>query len=181
MFKFVSRERIFSQSLDQLDNPVKTKETRQPLYKMDFSATSKLSRRNPEIKLIIERLGGRFTPGLHQNSVALISNQEQLESMGKKVLQSQELDIHVVSEEFIDDLCQIPRDEINLQDLISKHSIATWGSDIKFRIEACVKANEEMITKKAENKFIAKSGASGIVKLKLKGKDVSLKKVLKKK
>jgi len=167
----VPRERAFSHSLDDLENPLKKEETTllQPLYKMDFAATSKLARNNPEIKLIIERLGGRFTAGLHEHAVALISNEHQLEKAPKKVLQSQEFDIHVVSEKFLDDLCRIPREKINIHELIAKHNIASWGSDLHMRIEACIKANEALASKTAENKFKVKSGSNGVVKLKLKG------------
>lgn len=41
---------------------------------MNFSATPKLSKKNPEIKLIIERLGGKFTTSINNDTVAVISN-----------------------------------------------------------------------------------------------------------
>lgn len=81
-FNFVQRQRLFAQTLEEIENlNVKTEskeeaaKAMQPLYKMNFAATPKLSRGNPDIKLIIERLGGRFTTGLSEHTVALISNE----------------------------------------------------------------------------------------------------------
>ena len=80
-FDFVKRHRLFAQTLEESENQVKTEakedfiKATQPLYKMNFTATPKLNRSNPDMKLIIERLGGRFTTGLTEQSVALISNE----------------------------------------------------------------------------------------------------------
>lgn len=81
-FKFVQRQRIFAQTLEEVESSLVKTETKeeavkamQPLYKMNFAATPKLSRGNPDIKLIIERLGGKFTTRLHEHTVALISNE----------------------------------------------------------------------------------------------------------
>lgn len=81
-FKFVQRQRIFAQTLEEVKSSLVKTETKeeavkamQLLYKMNFAATLKLSRGNPDIKLIGERLGGKFTTGLHEHTVALISNE----------------------------------------------------------------------------------------------------------
>ena len=76
------RHRLFAKTLEEAEikTEVKTETIReiQPLYKMNFSATPKLCMKNPEIRLIIERLGGKFTTSITNETVAVISNQGKL-------------------------------------------------------------------------------------------------------
>lgn len=172
-FKFVPRTRLYAQAFDAVDSTMKTEAQKikesQPLHKMNFSATPKLGKKNPDIKLIIERLGGRFTTSLTEYSCALISNKDQLDKAGKKVVDAQELDVHIVDERFLDDLCTINRSLINPEELILKHNIGTWGSDLKKRIELCVSTNESLKKNSTEEKFVSKSGADSVVRMKIKG------------
>lgn len=172
-FKFKMRHRLFAKTLEEAEikTEVKTETIReiQPLYKMNFSATPKLCMKNPEIKLIIERLGGKFTTSITNETVAVISNQDQLEKMGKKLTQSEELEIHVIDEQILHDLCNVARETIKPEELILKHNIATWGSDLKSRIELCIQTNEALVKNVSENKFKSKSGSDGIIKMKIKG------------
>ena len=48
--------------------------SKRPLDKINISASTKLSRKNAEIKLIIERLGGKLATHVSSTTVALIAN-----------------------------------------------------------------------------------------------------------
>ena len=92
-----------------------------------------------------------------------------MEKLGKKVLEAQQLDIHVISEKFLDDLCQLPRNKIDALELMNKHNIGSWGSDWKTRIDLCAQFNEALIKSTSENRFKSKSSVDGVMKMKIKG------------
>lgn len=92
-----------------------------------------------------------------------------MEKLGKKVLEAQELEIHVISEKFLNDLCKSPRNKINTLELILKHNIGSWGSDLRARIDLCVQTNESTIKNATEKRFKSKSGVDGMMRMKIKG------------
>ena len=84
-FKFQPQERLFSKSLEEVEKLAAEKieaanvkaesKSRLPLHGIKFAACPKLSRKNNEIKLIIERLGGKLGSQVDELTVALIANQ----------------------------------------------------------------------------------------------------------
>jgi hypothetical protein len=178
-FKFEpNQQRVFEKTLEEAATQVKQEEfnsatlnPNKPLMRMNFSSNGKLSLKNSQIKLIIERLGGKLVTHLDDSTVALISNLEQLDKSGKKIDQAQTLDVHVIDEKFLQDLVDKPVDQLgNIEDLILKHNLATWGSDLKTRIQTCIGLNElheKLKRDNKESKFSIKS--NGTVKLKVKG------------
>ncbi len=88
--------------------------------------------------------------------------------MIKKVKEAEELNIHVVDEKFIDNLNSVKLDKlINVEEMILKHNIASWGSDLKTRIELSAKTNEQKLIDDKEEKS-SKSNVSSRIKMKIK-------------
>ena len=162
-FKFVPRKRVFPEVSNE-ENRVKSK---RPLDKINISANTKLSRKNAEIKLIIERLGGKLATHVSSTTVALIANAEQVDKMNKKVQEAKDFDVHVVDEAFINDLST---ENVNIEELILKHNIGSWGSDLKKRIELSKRSNEDHQAISSDLKYSkSASSGSGLVKMKIKG------------
>lgn len=175
-FKYIKNQiRIFEKTLEENSVLIKKEpdatDPKQPLKKMSFSTVGKLSKKNNEIKLLIEKLGGKIVTTLDDSTVALITNAEQIEKMSTKVTQAQTLNVHAIDEAFLHELSNQPAEKItSIEQLILKHDIGKWGSDLKTRIKTCVGINElhEKLKKNAnETKYASKS--TGTIKLKIKG------------
>lgn len=175
-FKFEPDQvRIFEKTLEEankleIKQEANTVDPKKPLTRMDFALSGKLSQKNNEIKLLIERLGGHVVTNVNDTTVALIANSDHLEKMGKKIQQSQTSDVHVIDEAFLDDLKSLKAENISIEDLISKHNIAKWGSDLKSRIQMCIGNNqlqEKLRKDSSEKKYSTKS--TGTVKVRVKG------------
>jgi len=96
--------------------------------------------------------------------------------MNKKLREAVSHDIHVISEKFLDEITSTAKFD-DFEKLIAKHSIHTCGSNLKTRVDLCVKSNETVATNKTESKFLIKSlgdDGSGKVKMKVKGKKRSI-------
>ncbi len=176
-FQFEANQvRVFEKSLEEESVLVKkeqgaTIDEKKPLKGMNFSTVGKLNKKNAEIKLILDRLGGKLVSNLDDTIVALITNSEQLQKMGKKLSQSLNLNIHAIDEKFIEELCNQPAEKLgDIEQLILSHNLASWGSDLKTRIQYCQGINQlhDKLRKTSnENKYMSKS--NGTVKLKVKG------------
>lgn len=88
--------------------------------------------------------------------------------MSKKVKESKLHDVHVVGEEFLKDLSSSDTNK-DIEQLITKNNIGSWGSDLKARIKLSIESNEKVTTEKVEAKFANKSIGDGKVKMKVKG------------
>ena len=89
--------------------------------------------------------------------------------MNKKLKEAVSYDIHVISENFLDEINSTAKYE-DLEKLIFKHSIHTCGSDLKTRVDLCLKSNTDVKTNAAEAKFLIKSSGDGSAKIKMKVK-----------
>ena len=67
----------------EIKQEANTVDPKKPLTRMDFALSGKLSQKNNEIKLLIERLGGQVVTNVNDTTVALIANSDHLEKMGK--------------------------------------------------------------------------------------------------
>ena len=174
-FKFQNNNvRIFAKTLEELSKEKKEKSEnpniKKPLFNMNFSTHGKLTRKNDEIKVVLGRLGGKLQTTLSNLTVALITNEEEVEKMNKKLKEAVSLDIHVISEKFLDEITSTTNFE-EFEKLILKHKLHTCGSDLKKRVDLCVQSNETSASNSAESKFLIKSlgDGSGKVKMKVKG------------
>ena len=89
--------------------------------------------------------------------------------MNKKMRDAQLLGIHVISEKFIDEITSPESSKgVDLEKLILKHNIASWGSDLKARMDYCIKTNQTSEAESLEAKFSMKSVGDGTGKMKMK-------------
>ncbi|XP_064450530.1 poly [ADP-ribose] polymerase 1 isoform X2 [Mirounga angustirostris] len=98
-----------------------------PLSNMKILTLGKLSRNKDEVKAMIEKLGGKLTGTANKASLC-ISTKKEVEKMNKKMEEVREASIRVVSEDFLRDMSDSTR---SLQDLLSAHVLAPWGTEVK--------------------------------------------------
>ncbi|CAF0920722.1 unnamed protein product [Brachionus calyciflorus] len=180
-FKFQPSKRLFAKTLGQLDedkeNNLKKLDSKEDskenlkLYNISFSAIGKLSKKNADIKLIIERYGGRFTSNLSEFTVCVISNEQEIEKMNKKLRDCESNGIVVLSENFLKDLqnLKIKKEAI---DLFKENMISSWTVDLENKIEICRKFYDKKLTEEKVEKYSAIKSigdGSGRIKMKIKG------------
>lgn len=153
--------------------PIKAKkDPTKPLTDMKFMTAGKLSRTNAQIKDVIESLGGKLSSKIDDSVIALITNKIEFDKMSNRIKESETNDVYVINEDVINELedkntFKMITNEDGLINLINKHKLSSWGSDLKARIK-----NADPSLKKAKNsteseRFCSKS--SGTVKMKVKG------------
>jgi hypothetical protein len=171
-FKFKQHTRVFEKTLEEYDDERKNKtaeiRVNKPFFKLHFASVGKLERKRAQIKEIIEKLGGKLSQ-IDSTTIAVISSQQEVGDLSKKIIESQSLDIHVVSESFLDDVSKTDAIKTNqdIENLVIKHSIASWGSDIKVRIETAMKTYEKNTNEGSSSRFLSNPDAK--IKLKIKG------------
>lgn len=105
----------------------KVQRAREPLYRMHVVAIGELKTPKGELKHRIERLGGRLVTKLQEKIAVVISNAEEVEKMNKRMQEVKELQIQVVTEDFLDAIAKgTPTDTI---EKIKSMAICEWGSD----------------------------------------------------
>lgn len=180
-FKFESSKRLFAKTLEEINqdkennlnklNSQNENKENLKLFNISFSAIGKLSKKNADIKLIIERYGGKFSLSLNEFTVAVISNESEVEKMNKKMRECEEEKIVVVSENFLKDL----QDDKNVKkvfDLIMDNKLSEWSSDVEKKIEECKQFYEKKETEEKTEKYSAIKSigdGSGKIKMKVKG------------
>lgn len=146
------------------------KDPSKPFTNLKFASAGKLIRTTAQIRELIENLGGKISTKIDETIIALITNKNEFDNMSKKVLECKTHDVHVVSDEFLNEfddgtlISKLLNDD-EIVNLINKHKLSTWGSDIKTRIK---NSDPNLKPKKTEDeKFCSKS--LGTVKMKVKG------------
>ncbi|XP_071441476.1 poly [ADP-ribose] polymerase [Hetaerina americana] len=132
-----------------------------PLKKLEFVLHGLLPKSKEEITKEIIRLGGRVITKVHDKLAAVISTKEQVEKMGKQILDAQDMDIQVVSEDFIKEV----RGLSDVRNLIIQKSICDWGSNPMTRLPDVVQEHKKSM---ASGSMFTKSMPTS-VKLKVKG------------
>ncbi len=137
---------------------------------MHFASVGKLERKQPKIKEIIQKLGGKLNNIIDSTTIAVISSEEEVSVLSKKIIESQSLDIHVVGESFLDEISKTDAIKTNqdIENFVLKHSIASWGSDIKARIDAAMKAHEKNLSEEKSSRFLSNANSNSKIKLKIK-------------
>jgi poly [ADP-ribose] polymerase 1 len=179
-YKFEERTRVFERTIEEIEAYKKIKETKEetveviknpkkPFTNMKFAVAGKLKYSNAKIKEIIEDLGGKLSSSVDNSSIiVVISKKEEVEKESNRILTAKSNLIPVVSEEFIDE-CKDDKltaqfiDEDKFVESIKKHTLETWGTEIKTRLKNIGVKKE----KKTEEERYSKS--AGTVKMKLKG------------
>ncbi|KAG5673403.1 hypothetical protein PVAND_003458 [Polypedilum vanderplanki] len=112
----------------------KVEREREPLYGMHCVLISNNKGLKEELKTKITRLGGKVVTTLQEHIAFVISNNDEVEKMNKRMQEVKSLDIQVVDEKFIDAIEKLKRAEVI--EKIKSMSICDWGSDPLTRIPA---------------------------------------------
>lgn len=145
---------------DEADGP-KVQGKPRPLKNMQFVILGRTQKNKEELKKEIQLLGGTVTTKIHQDLVAVISNQNEVEKMNKRMEDVKEYDIQVITEDFIEEAKEYTDAPIML---LKKKTISSWGGDINARLSNVIAKSG---TSKSKSRFEKMS--SGKVKVKVKG------------
>ncbi|KAL0113855.1 hypothetical protein PUN28_011294 [Cardiocondyla obscurior] len=145
---------------DETDGP-KVQGKSRPLKNMQFVILGRTKKDKEELKKEILLLGGTVTTKLHQDLAAVISNQNEVEKMNKRMEDVKSYDIQVITEDFVEEAKEYSDAPIML---LKKKTISSWGGDINARLSNVIaKSNAS----KSKSKF--EKSVSGKIKVKVKG------------
>ncbi|XP_014212183.1 poly [ADP-ribose] polymerase [Copidosoma floridanum] len=144
---------------DETDGP-KIQGKPKPLKHLDFVITPKTKLSKDHLKKEILMLGGNVKTKVTRETAAVISTPEQVEKMPVVIQDAQDFDIHVVSEDFVEEAKEFHDTPFTL---IKKKSIAPWGGDAQARVSKSVAMKSASVGK---SKYVK---SSGTVKLTVKG------------
>ncbi|EFN84955.1 poly [ADP-ribose] polymerase [Harpegnathos saltator] len=142
---------------DKVDGP-KVQGKPRPLKNMQFVILGRIEKDREELKKDILLLGGTVGTKIHKDLAAVISNPKEVEKMSKRMEDVKALDIHVITENFVEEAKEYTDAPIML---LKKKTISSWGGDINARISNVV---EKSNASKSKSKF----EKSGKVKLRVK-------------
>lgn len=105
---------------------VKVQREKPPLYMMEIVILGRLSRGRPELKKVVEGMGGKIVTQMHANTAVVVTTQNIFDKMGEKIMEAQSLGIQVLLEDFFTAV----EGGAKAVDYISKFCISDWGSDV---------------------------------------------------
>ncbi|KFB53220.1 AGAP003230-PA-like protein [Anopheles sinensis] len=114
---------------ETLPTEPKVKREKPPLYNLEFFICGKTPTPQDQLKLKIQKLGGKVVKYIASHTAAIISTPREVEKMGYRMLEAKQLQIQVVPEEFIE--CAQAGNALSY---IVSQSICDWGSDPQTRI-----------------------------------------------
>ncbi|XP_058807262.1 poly [ADP-ribose] polymerase [Phymastichus coffea] len=145
---------------DVVDGP-KIKGKPRPLKHLEFVLAGFSKEKKEKLTKEILLLGGVVKTKVAEDTAAVISTPNEVEKSSSKIEDAQDKDIHVVSEDFIEEAKEFQDAPIML---IKKKSIAHWGSDPSSRVSKSIATKS---ASKGKSKYEKLS--SGKVKLRVKG------------
>lgn len=92
---------------------------------MEFVIIGKTKRSKDDLKRDIQKMGGKLGAKIHDKLAAVISTEEEVERMGRRMTDVKDLGIQVVPEDFIEDA----KDGGAIPLIVSK-SLCDWGTDV---------------------------------------------------
>ncbi|XP_011882597.1 PREDICTED: poly [ADP-ribose] polymerase isoform X2 [Vollenhovia emeryi] len=144
---------------DEADGP-KVQGKPRPLKNMQFVILGRTQRDKEELKKDIQLLGGTVTTKIHQDLAAVISNENEVEKMNKRMEDVKLQDIQVITEDFIEEAKEYTDAPIML---LKKKTISSWGGDINARLSNVIAKSG---ASKSKSRF--EKSSSGKVKVKVK-------------
>ncbi len=108
----------------------KVQRDKPPLYRMEFGLIGRFDRSKDEIKIDIERLGGKLVSSIHDKMAAVISNESEVEKMNEKMQKAKTLGIQAVPLKFLDDV----KAGSNAIKYIKTQNICDWGTDVRLSV-----------------------------------------------
>ncbi|XP_058058337.1 poly [ADP-ribose] polymerase [Anopheles bellator] len=141
------------------DQPAEPKVHREkpPLYNLEFVILGKTATPKDQLKLQIQKLGGKVVTKIASHTAAIISTPEEVERMSKRMEEAKELEIQVVPEEFLEDA-----KTGSALSFITSRAICDWGSDPLTRIPS------EEETRSRSKKSIYEKSVPATMKLQMK-------------
>ncbi|XP_055693222.1 poly [ADP-ribose] polymerase [Lutzomyia longipalpis] len=115
---------------DEADGPKVTRE-KGKLYNMEFFLMGRLTRSKDDIRAALRPFGGRVGSRLHENTMAVIATENEVEKMSSRMEQVKELKIQVIPESFLDEIATI-----DVFNYITSNSLCDWGADPSTRVKA---------------------------------------------
>lgn len=106
----------------------KVEREKPPLMYMNFVILN-TSKNKETLKNEIAKFGGKVVTKISKSVMAVISKPEYVEKMGSRIREAEVNDIHVVSEDFVDEAKNYSG---RIPELVIKKSICSWGSDVSF-------------------------------------------------
>lgn len=97
---------------------------------MEIVILGRLTKTRPELKKIVEKMGGKIVTKMHSNTAVVVSSQNMFDAMGEKMEEAKQLGIQVVLEDFFEAVEQ----GAMAVEYIAKSCISDWGSDVSFLI-----------------------------------------------
>lgn len=94
---------------------------------MEFVLVGTFKKSRSALERLIRKLGGKVAIEVHNRVAAIISTVSDCEKMGNQMIEAQNHDIQVVSEEFLDEI-QAPGADPILH--IISNAICDWGGDV---------------------------------------------------
>ncbi|XP_022090532.1 poly [ADP-ribose] polymerase 1-like isoform X2 [Acanthaster planci] len=147
------------------------RDDKNPLLNLDIASAGKLDISASAVKDVVKKLGGTYVNSVSRSTACVVSNAEEVDKMSSKIKSAKKCGVHVVALDF---LTEIEKGGDVVQ-LIPKHSIASWGSDVEKRIgkdETDSMASLQQASYKSSGfgRAANKSAASGgVKKVQLKG------------
>ncbi|XP_066147801.1 poly [ADP-ribose] polymerase [Euwallacea fornicatus] len=172
-YKYVARKRVIKsvnpstsvkkEAKDEIDGPPKVKRAVPALYEMQFVILGTPQKGKDVIKKQILSLGGKVVTKISNTIMAVIANKDMVEKMGARIKEAEVEQVHVVSEDFVDEAKDYAG---RIPDLITKKSICTWGSDPATRLPPEPSSSSRSALK-SKSRFV--SAVPSKIKLQLKG------------
>ncbi|KAH1010082.1 hypothetical protein HUJ05_004437 [Dendroctonus ponderosae] len=169
-YRYVARKRVIKdakpsvsvkkEAKDEVDGPPKVTRALPALYEMEFVILGHPKRGKDVLKKNILALGGKVVTRIHETNMAIIADVEMVEKMGVKMQQARDEEVHIVSEDFVD---EAKNNAGKIPELIIKKCICSWGSDPKEKLP--IPSSKSAL--KSKSRFT--SNVPSKITLKLKG------------
>lgn len=146
-----------SDSSTSASGPKVKSEYNYPLKNLEFVILGKTQTPKDDLKDSIIKMGGKVTTKIHKMLAAVISTQEEVEKMNKRMQEVKDCDVQVVPENFLEECIAGGATEN-----IRKLCISPWGSDPKKRLEMV----ESVKSTKSKSRFTKSVPSKVTVKVK---------------
>lgn len=120
----IAPKAIKKDEVDGVEGPRVIRE-KPPLYNMEFAIIGKLEQSKDDVKLKIQRMGGKLGSKIHEKLAAIISTEEEVTRMGSRMNEAKDFGIQVVPEEFLETV-----KSGGAISYITSKSICDWGTDV---------------------------------------------------
>ncbi|XP_059610160.1 poly [ADP-ribose] polymerase [Phlebotomus argentipes] len=160
VFKYytASVETVKAMVKDETDGPKVVRE-KGKLYNMEFFVIGKLQRTKDDIRAALRPFGGRVGTRIHENTMAVISNEKEVEKMNGSMALAKQYKIQVVPVTFLDEIANV-----DVFQYITSNSLCDWGADPATRVKAEeAKSKSKSIYEKSVSKSVTMRVKNGSV------------------